>query len=58
MSDILKRFSCLGLMDLTDLEVRPRRRLAPGRAEGLGRMGGFFDNRKHNVSVLLDHVAT
>ena len=58
MSDVLKRFRCLGLMDLTDHEVRPRRRLAPRRAEGLGTMGGFLDNRKHNASVLLDHLAT
>jgi hypothetical protein len=58
MSDVLKRFRCLGFMDSTDQEVRPQRRLAPRLTEGRGMVGGFLDNRKHNASVLLDHLAT
>jgi hypothetical protein len=58
MSDVLKRFRCLGFMDPTDQEVRPQRRLAPRLTEGRGMVGGFLDNRKHNASVLLDHLAT
>jgi hypothetical protein len=42
----------------TDQEVRPQRRLAPRLTEGRGTVGGFLDNRKHNASVLLDHLAT
>jgi hypothetical protein len=56
MSDLLKRFRCLGLMDPADQEVRPQRRLAPRLTEGRGTVGGFLDNRKHNASVLLDHL--
>ena len=58
MSDVLKRFRCLGLMDPTDQEVRPQPRLAPRLTEGRGTVGGFLDNRKHNASVVLDHLAT
>jgi hypothetical protein len=43
MSDVLKRFRCLGLMDPTDQEVRPQRRLAPWLTEGRGTVGGFLD---------------
>jgi hypothetical protein len=56
MSDVLKRFRCLGFMDPTDQEVRPQRRLPPRLTEGRGTVGGFLDNRKHNASVLLDHL--
>jgi hypothetical protein len=58
MSDLLKRFRCLGLMDPTDQEVRPQRRLAPRLTEGRGTVGGLLDNRKHIASVLLDQLAT
>jgi hypothetical protein len=58
MSDVLKRFRCLGFMDPTDQEVRPQRRLAPRLTEGRGTVGEFLDNRKHNASVLRGHLAT
>ena len=58
MRDVLKRFRCLGFMDSTDQEVRPQRRLAPRLTEGRGTVGGSLDSRKHNASVLLDHLAT
>ena len=58
MSDVLKRFRCLGFMDPTDQEVRPQRRLAPRLTEGRGTVGGLLDNRKHNARVVLDHLAT
>ena len=58
MRDVLKRFRCTGRMDPTDQEVRSRRRLAPRHTEGRDMVGGFLANRKHNASVLLDHLAT
>jgi hypothetical protein len=58
MSDVLRRFRCLGLIDPTDQEERPQRRVAPRLTEGRGTVGGFLDNCKYNASVLLDHLAT
>jgi hypothetical protein len=56
MSDVLKRFRCLGFMDSTDQEVRPQRRLAPRLTEGRGMVGGFLDNRKLIYSTGHGHV--
>jgi hypothetical protein len=57
MSDILERIRRLGLLDPTDQEVLQRRAPAPRLAEIRGKVGGFLDNRKHNASVLLDHIS-
>ena len=57
MSDILERIRRLGLLDPTDQEVLQRRTPAPRLVEIRGKVGGFLDNRKHNASVLLDHIA-
>jgi hypothetical protein len=58
MSDVRERIHRLGLLDPTDPEVLQRRTLAPRLAEIRGKVGGFLDNRKHNASALLQHMAT
>ncbi len=52
MRDVLKRFRCLGLMDPTDQEVRPQRRLAPWLTEGHGTVGGFLTGQARRVAPL------
>src|SRR5262245_52387839 len=57
MNHMLERIQRLGLLDPTDQEVLQRRWLAPRLREFHGKVGGFLDNRKHNASILLDHIA-
>src|SRR5262245_58663450 len=57
MNHVLERIHRLGLLDPTDQAVLQRRMLAPRLREVQGKVGGFLDNRKHNASILLDHIA-
>jgi hypothetical protein len=57
MSAVHECIRRLGLLDPTDHEVLQRRTLAPRLANVYGKVGGFLDNRKHNASILLAHIA-